>query len=606
MSEQHTEFGLSTDSYAAFDATSLKALIKNRLTDKGVFTDHLYEGSNLSSIIDVIAYSYHTLLFYLNRTSSEAIFTEAQLYENINRIVKLLNYNPSGYKTSVVSVNAKTTLPPGSYTIPRYSFIDVGGIKYSTNQDITFGKIQPGLEEETIRSIAEDHLLYQGSFEEYPIQVAVGEDFETFTLVLGGDIKADTFNVHVFVQEAGSTVWREYNLTESLFLENTTSPAFEKRLNENRHFEIRFGNNTYGRKLNAGDRVAIYYIRSDQDKGKIGADTINGHLTPLTTKTFLDIRQSIKSENTIYMSVNDLQLLKLTNSDPSTDPEQEESEATVKTYAPSFFGSQNRLITANDFKNYIDKEFSNLVLSTSVVSNNEYIDSHLAYAVNTLGLQKPSLESRLLYNQVMFASSTNYNNVYIYAVPRFEKITSATPLVHFLTPSQRSFIVNSLERLKVISSNPVIIDPVYMAVDIGAAYPAETLHPDIRIKSKLNIVKRRGSQRDNDTIASEVVDVINSYFGTKSRLGYLLDMNSLYNDIANIKDVEDIYMTRDDNPSLKVQGITFLNWHPAYDQKDIEVVSQNKQYPFFKFPYLYDPGTLRAKINVTVSSTYSS
>ena len=69
MSEKFTEFGLSTDSYAAFDATTLKALIKERLTDKNVFTDQIFEGSNLSSIIDIIAYSYHTLLFYLNRST---------------------------------------------------------------------------------------------------------------------------------------------------------------------------------------------------------------------------------------------------------------------------------------------------------------------------------------------------------------------------------------------------------------------------------------------------------------------------------------------------------------------------------------------------------
>ena len=165
MSEKFTEFNLSTDSYAAFDAVSLKNLIKRRLTEKNIFTDHIFEGSNLSSIIDIIAYSYHTLLFYLNRTSSESIFTEAQLYENINRIVKLLNYNPVGYKTSVLTFEAKGNMVPGTYTIPRYSLVDIGGIKYSINSDITFTK-NTSIEEE-IESIGLNHLLYQGTFEEY-------------------------------------------------------------------------------------------------------------------------------------------------------------------------------------------------------------------------------------------------------------------------------------------------------------------------------------------------------------------------------------------------------------------------------------------------------
>ena len=73
--QQLTDFTLSTDAYASFDAVSLKALIKERLNDKSFFTDQNFEGSNLSSVIDIVSYSYHVLLFYLNQTASESIFT---------------------------------------------------------------------------------------------------------------------------------------------------------------------------------------------------------------------------------------------------------------------------------------------------------------------------------------------------------------------------------------------------------------------------------------------------------------------------------------------------------------------------------------------------
>ena len=84
------EFPLAKDSYAAFDAISLRNLIIQRLNDQGTLTDQNYIGSNLASIIDIISFSFNTLIYYLNRTSSESTFTEAQLYENISRIVKLL------------------------------------------------------------------------------------------------------------------------------------------------------------------------------------------------------------------------------------------------------------------------------------------------------------------------------------------------------------------------------------------------------------------------------------------------------------------------------------------------------------------------------------
>ena len=67
----NTDFSLNKDAYTSFDALTLKQLIKKRLNDGDVFTDQIFEGSNISAIIDIIAYSYHTLLFYLNQTSSE-------------------------------------------------------------------------------------------------------------------------------------------------------------------------------------------------------------------------------------------------------------------------------------------------------------------------------------------------------------------------------------------------------------------------------------------------------------------------------------------------------------------------------------------------------
>ena len=58
----NTDFTLPRDAYATFDALTLKQLIKDRLKAGGVFTDQDFEGSNISAIIDVIAFSYHLLI----------------------------------------------------------------------------------------------------------------------------------------------------------------------------------------------------------------------------------------------------------------------------------------------------------------------------------------------------------------------------------------------------------------------------------------------------------------------------------------------------------------------------------------------------------------
>ena len=63
-----TEFDLPLNSYASFDAQSMRDLIIERLNnDSSIsFTDQNFEGSNLNAVIDIVSYSFHTLLFYLN------------------------------------------------------------------------------------------------------------------------------------------------------------------------------------------------------------------------------------------------------------------------------------------------------------------------------------------------------------------------------------------------------------------------------------------------------------------------------------------------------------------------------------------------------------
>ena len=106
----NTDFTLPATGYSTFDALSMKQLIKDRLRQNAFYTDQDFEGSNLSSLIDMLAYNYHVLLFYLNQTSTESLFSESQLYENVNRIVKLLNYNPIGFQTCKLQFVYKISL----------------------------------------------------------------------------------------------------------------------------------------------------------------------------------------------------------------------------------------------------------------------------------------------------------------------------------------------------------------------------------------------------------------------------------------------------------------------------------------------------------------
>ena len=601
MSNKFTEFNLPIDSYAAFDATSLKTLIKNRLTDKGIFTDQIFEGSNLSSMIDVISYSYHVLMFYMNKTSNESMFSQAQIYENMNRIVKILNYKPIGNRTSVLpfALTAGKELTRGIYTIPRYSFIDADGIKFSFNRDVTFAKSTDF--SEPLTTVSEEVVLYQGQYVEYPRQIATGEPFETFTITLPRDINIDHSNIDLYILKNKTKKYVECDEVESLYFSNPEDLVYEKRYNENGRYEIKFGNNINGAQLDVGDQLYIMYLKSDGTSGKVAPNALDGKpLTLYTSVTFSKIQNDIRAENIRFVSLNDSPKLKFSNSVGSTDFETPEDVETIRQYATQFFKTQNRLVTSADFKTYIDRRFGNVLNDVQVVSNAEYVNGYMKYLDETLNLSRPSLESRALYNQIRYADSNNFNDVHLFVVPRVEIKTSATVQTNFLAPSQKELIRNGVNDSKLISAEVVFSDPVYMAVDFGVMLPKETISPSIGPKTKLVLERSPTAKKNADEIKQQAYMILNNYFKhANTKLGQELDISSISSQLISLNGVQRIYMTRTDAPTYRVNGLSLLVWNPVYEDKDINIINQNTILQYFKYPYMFDTASLLDKIQVT-------
>ena len=83
MADKNTDF-------LKFNAYSIKELIKQKLASDTRFTDQLYEGSNISLLINLVSYMYQCLMYNLNNAASESMFSDTQIYENINRLVNLI------------------------------------------------------------------------------------------------------------------------------------------------------------------------------------------------------------------------------------------------------------------------------------------------------------------------------------------------------------------------------------------------------------------------------------------------------------------------------------------------------------------------------------
>tara|TARA_E500000318_G_C3565700_1_gene215541 strand:+ start:525 stop:2357 length:1833 start_codon:yes stop_codon:yes gene_type:complete len=594
-----TEFNLPTNSYASFDAQSMRDLIIDRLNnDSSIsFTDQNFQGSNLNAMIDIISYSFHTLLFYLNQTSSEAVFTDAQLYENMNRIVKLIDYKPLGKQTSVVPTSIKGTanLSSGYYTLPKFSFVTSNGKTYSTTKDLTFQKINSSVAE-TLSAI-DSSLFYEGQVKEYPDITAIGEDFETVTLLPGDNINVDHFSTSVYVKENSTSTWYEYRRVPSLYLAKPNERVFESRLNQNKNYEITFGNNINGRSLVANEIIGIYYIGSTGTEGQITKNTFSDtSINVYNTTRYDNIFANIKDTTLNYVTVNDSVDIKVTNTDDSTLYSEEESVEDIRSNAPKFFSSEYKLITKNDYENFIDRNFKNFIYDIKVSNNSDYLNIFKKYLSDDLNLESYTDYNNALYNQYNFSDSFDVNNIFVTIVPKFKKDNSVVKRSNYVSTSLKNEILYTLSDYKLINSEITFIDPVYLATDLLLKAANELNRVDFKDVTELRIVRNSATIANDDTIKNKVSTIITNYFN-KAKLGQLIDIKQLNTDIISIEGIDSFYTYRTDI-QLKSNGLSLGIYNPIHSGNDLRVVDTNHELKYFQIPYIEDPVLFKNKIKV--------
>jgi hypothetical protein len=603
-----TNYTLPTDSYVSFDAIALRNLIVQRLNQQGLFTDQNYIGSNLASVIDIISFAYNTLIFYLNKTSSESMFTEAQIYENINRIVKLLDYKPIGFQTSTLvfnvsattkfstdgSFNPSTDLAVGqSYTIPRYSYLMIGGIPFSFNEDITFSTNNSGIV--PLEDLSNKYLLYQGTFKEMSPYVAQGNTSEIVNIA-NSVADVDHFNIDVYVYEQANGFWSQYRNVSSLYTERSYDRVFEKRISSNKAYELLFGDGINGRKLEAGDIVSVFYLESNGTKGVVGPNTLN-NASPIiySSLSFSPILSSLNVENFEYLNTQQFSKLKFENKVGSTLTKEIESVDSIRNNAPSNFKSQYRLVTKQDYESFITANFANFVSDAKIFSNWDYTAKYLKY-FNDISVS-PTQFRQILLNNVLYADSCNFNNIYVCAIP---KISPGSTL-KYLLPAQKEAILSNILPYKTLTTEVVFMDPIYKAISFAAKTnkTSEVVEKDF---TKLQIIKTSQTSKSNRSITNEIKAVFETFFDpTKTKLGQMFDYSKLVSQLLSIEGVLKI-QTKNMSTGEIFDGLSFVMWNPIYSELDVKNVTNNIEMEEFSFLYFYDLFNIHSKLEILEST----
>ena len=87
-------------SLVSLDFDSFKQSLKTYLRSTPEFKDYDFEASNISVLLDILAYNTYNNSFYLNMIANEMFLDSAQLRDSVISHAKQLNYLPRSYRSS--------------------------------------------------------------------------------------------------------------------------------------------------------------------------------------------------------------------------------------------------------------------------------------------------------------------------------------------------------------------------------------------------------------------------------------------------------------------------------------------------------------------------
>ena len=91
--------------YTNLDFDQVKTTLKDYLKSNSNFTDYDFEGSNLSTILDVLAYNTYISSYNANMVANEVFIDTATLRENIVALARNIGYVPRSKKSSRATIS---------------------------------------------------------------------------------------------------------------------------------------------------------------------------------------------------------------------------------------------------------------------------------------------------------------------------------------------------------------------------------------------------------------------------------------------------------------------------------------------------------------------
>ncbi len=315
------------------DFDTIKTNLKDYFASQSEFTDHDFDGSAISVMMDVLAYNTHYNAYYMNMLASEAFLDSAQLRDSVVAKARMLGYTPRSSVGSKANV-AVTITPndsPATITIDKHTQFTstINGTSYvfctANSHTITA---------DNGNYIASGVTLSQGIPITFKYTANTANTEQKFLLP---NANTDVETLTVTIQESSAdTNTAVYTKATDITAVNATSNVYFLSEDTSGQFRVDFGDGVLGRKPVTGNIVLLSALVTE------GAD-VNG------ANTF-----------SAAGSISGYSVISVATSNAAVGGTDRETIDQIKFNAPKNYEAQNRAVTTDDYKSIIERDVSGL------------------------------------------------------------------------------------------------------------------------------------------------------------------------------------------------------------------------------------------------------
>ena len=326
--------------FTNLDFDQIKSSIREYLRANSNFTDYDFEGSNLSIIIDTLAYNTYISSYNANMISNEVFLDSATLRENVVSLVRNIGYVPHSRSSS--RANISFFVDTSNFSTKPITLTLKSGVVATTstsfgNQSFSF-IIPQDITVPIVNNIAffENVDIYEGNLVVNNFTIDSNNTNQKFIL---DNPNIDINTINVFIRDnQSSNARRKFNLTENLFNVDSNSKIFFIQEIEDQRYELIFGDGIFGKKLENLNYIEVTYnITNGESANGINSFSFSGRIVD-NNGGVINTGISLITANSSSQSGREL-----------------ESVDSIKKYAPRIYASQNRAVTSTDYESLIPK-----------------------------------------------------------------------------------------------------------------------------------------------------------------------------------------------------------------------------------------------------------